>query len=66
MVAGVKCKQPMPKQIFDEFVDIRFEDRSYMAVKNYDAYLTSTFGDYMMLPPVDKRKREHDFVPYWK
>ena len=66
MVAGVKCKQPMPKHIFDEFVDIAFEDRSYMAVKNYDAYLTSTFGDYMTLPPVDKRKREHDFVPYWK
>ena len=66
MVAGIKCKNPMPKSVFDEYTNIRFEDRSYMAVKDYDTYLTLTFGDYMTPPPVEKRKREHNFIPYWK
>lgn len=66
MVAGIKCKKPMPKSIFEEYVVIRFENRSYMAVKDYDTYLTLTFGDYMTPPPIEKRKREHDFIPYWK
>lgn len=66
MVAGVKCKHPMPKVVFDEFSDIKFEDRKYMAVKDFDTYLTATFGDYMTLPPVEKRVCEHDFTPYWK
>lgn len=66
MVAGIKCKQPIPKRVFEVYSDIRFEDRSYMAVKDYDTYLSLTFGDYMTPPPVEKRKREHNFIPYWK
>lgn len=66
MVAGIKCKKPIPKRVFEEYSDIRFEDRSYMSVKDYDTYLSLTFGDYMTPPPVEKRKREHNFIPYWK
>ena len=66
MVAGVKCKRPMPKRIFEEYSDISFDSRQYMAVKDYDSYLTATFGDYMTLPPVEKRVCEHDFTPYWR
>ena len=32
-----------------------FEDRHYYVMKNYDAYLKTMFGDYMKLPPVEKR-----------
>lgn len=32
-----------------------FEDRSYYVMDNYDAYLKTMFGDYMKLPPVEKR-----------
>ncbi len=32
-----------------------FEDRNYYVMENYDAYLKTMFGDYMKLPPVEKR-----------
>ena len=65
MVAGLKCKQPMKKTIFDEYDDIKFENRKYMAVKEYDTYLTATFGDYMQLPPIEKQVSDHGFEAYW-
>lgn len=66
MVSGLRCNCPMSKAIFDEYIDIKFEDRTYMAIKDYDYYLTSTFGDYMTPPPLEKRDSGHDFVPYWR
>lgn len=36
-------------------VDIEFEDRKYMIMNNYDAYLKTMYGNYMELPPEDKR-----------
>ena len=66
MTSGLLCKRPMPKGIFESYCDISFEDRQYMSVEDYDAYLTSTFGDYMQLPPKDKQVPHHDAVFYWK
>lgn len=40
------------------YIDLPFEDLLVKAAKNYDAYLKPTYGDYMQLPPEDKR------VPY--
>ena len=48
-------KEMLPRTIFEEFQDYDFEGRKYRAVKNYDLWLTKVFGDYMKLPPVDKR-----------
>lgn len=42
----------------DGYIDVPFEDMKAMIAKNYDSYLIPTYGDYMQLPPVDKR------VPY--
>lgn len=66
MVAGSLCKEPFPKDIFDSFIDMQFENRRYMSVRKYDEYLTATFGDYMSLPPIEKRVRHHRFIAYWK
>lgn len=54
-------KTQMSKKIFDEYIDVPFENTSFSIVKEYDYYLTKIFGDYMTLPPVEKRK-SHDFV----
>lgn len=40
------------------YIDMEFDTITVMAVKNYDAYLLPTYGDYMQLPPKEKR------VPY--
>jgi lipopolysaccharide cholinephosphotransferase len=66
LVAGSLCKSPFPKEIFNSFKSIQFENRKYMSVKDVDTYLTATFGDYMTLPPLEKRVRHHRFVAYWR
>lgn len=37
-----------------------FEGNKYWAPKGYDAFLTQLYGDYMQLPPVEKRVTHHD------
>lgn len=66
MISGMICKEPMPKSVFLSYSDISFENRVYMAVSDYDTYLRLTFGDYMQLPPVEKRNSHHVFKSYWK
>lgn len=34
--------------------------------KGYDGILTSIYGSYMELPPLENRVAKHDFVAYWK
>lgn len=66
MISGLLCKEPIPKEVFGSYSDIVFEDRTYMSVSDYHTYLSRTFGDYMKLPPEEKRVAKHGFVPYWK
>lgn len=37
-------------------VDTEFEGLTFQGIKDYDSYLTFKFGDYMQLPPIEKRK----------
>ena len=45
-------------------IDIEFEDGRFPCYKNYDIYLSNLFGDYMKLPPVEKRIPHND-KGYW-
>ena len=66
MISGLVCKEPIPKDVFESYRNIKFENRTYMSVSDYHTYLTRTFGDYMKLPPENKRVTTHSFDPYWK
>lgn len=66
MVAGTINKKPIPFKVFETYEDIPFENRKYMAVKDYDTYLKSTFGDYMKLPPEEKRVGHNSNFYYWR
>ena len=57
-------KEIMPTQVFKEYVEVKFETGSFMAIKQYDAYLTRHYGDYMKLPPLEKRVSHHTFQAY--
>lgn len=46
--------------------EVEFEGKLYHAPGNYDTYLTQLYGDYMQLPPVEKRKSHHTFHMYWR
>lgn len=41
---------------YENSTDIVFEGKIFSGIKDYDEYLSFKFGDYMELPPVEKRK----------
>ena len=63
-VFGYGEKEQLPVSVFSEFGDIPFEQKRYMAIKNYDLYLSSIYGDYMTLPPVEQRQAKHGFKAF--
>ncbi|WP_290233262.1 LicD family protein [Bacteroides acidifaciens] len=61
---------PYAREWFEDYmirptIDLPFEDRIFMAPKEYDIILRRTFGDYMILPPKEKQKC-HDISAWWK
>lgn len=49
-------KQTMPKSAYDPPVMLEFEGRQFSAPRDWDYILTRIFGDYMKLPPEEKRR----------
>ena len=59
-----RSKFACDKQVFNTFIEHVFEGRQYMIPAGYDQWLTSFYGDYMQLPPVEKRVHSHVFEAY--
>lgn len=55
-------KKVYPRDIYDGVTEVEFEGRNYLAMKNYDKYLKIPFGNYMELPPEEKRVAHHDII----
>ena len=53
--------KPLPYEMYDEYIELDFGDRPFFAIKNYDYFLKTRFGeDYMLnMPSEDKRGRSH-------
>lgn len=49
-------KQCMPRSLYGVPVLVEFEGRQYYAPREYIQYLTRLYGDYMQLPPPEKRQ----------
>ena len=69
--AGAICgsyrfKEILPVEVYSEFDTVTFEGFEFMSIKNKDAYLKSIYGNYMELPPEDKRVSHHTFKAYYK
>ena len=43
-----------------------FEDIKLYIPEKYDQYLKVMYGDYMKLPPVEKRKAPHPSDVHWR
>lgn len=56
----------MVSETFKKYIDVNFEELRLNAIAAYDEYLTKHYGDYMQLPPVEKRKTHHHFTCWWK
>lgn len=69
--SGYPYEKVRVKQIFMEEVEtMEFEGFPISVMKGYDAHLSSNYGDYMELPPIEKRRNvqaevvEITFGPY--
>lgn len=60
-------KEHIPAWVFDTCIDIDFEGHRLKSMKGYDELLRIYYGDYMQLPPEDKRKPCHSGHKfYWR
>ena len=55
-------KVPISSDCLDEYVQIPFEDTTFLAPAGYEKYLTEVYGNYMELPPEDKREPQHHII----
>lgn len=55
-------KEIMKREWFGEPRLVKFENAEMYIPQDYDAYLTQLYGNYMQLPPEEKRKSHHDYL----
>lgn len=56
---------PIKKKWLEETIDTTFEGIPCKITKYYDEVLTSQYGDYMEIPPENKRMDNHTFNSYY-
>lgn len=55
----------VPRAVYGRPTEVQFEDTKLFAHEQLDQYLSITFGDYMKLPPEEKRVGSHiEFVDF--
>ena len=59
-----KEKEVFPSDLFNELIEIPFENLLLPAPKQFDAVLKQYYGDYMTLPPKEKQFYSHEFEDY--
>lgn len=65
----MSCDNPFdtyPVNFFEEYVNLEFEGRAFKAIRQYDKWLKICYGNYMQLPPVEKRVGKHRITAYYK
>ena len=50
-----RCRRIYPAEVFDHTILMKFEDDEFSVPCGYDYFLKKFYGDYMKLPPEDKR-----------
>lgn len=59
-------KEWLKKEVFENYVELPFENKLRKCIAGYDMYLSSLYGNYMQLPPENERKRHHLNPAFWK
>lgn len=58
-------RETMPADFFGKPITMKFEDTQFYGVEKTHEYLSTVYGDYMKLPPKEKR-HTHIIDMYWK
>lgn len=61
-----RSKEVFDSTIFGEGELILFNGQMFPVPTQYDVYLKTIYGNYMELPPVEKRVSHHSFIAMWK
>ena len=67
---GVVCcgvhtnTERLPRECYGEAEYVEFEGRTYRAPHDWKRYLTQIYGNYMQLPPEEKRVRRHHYTVF--
>lgn len=56
LLGGARHGWSIPKDGYEDMVEFEFEGHMLLAMGCWDEYLTKCYGDYMQLPPEDKRQ----------
>lgn len=59
-----RLKEIMPMEVYQPYTELEFEGRKFKAMQAWDTYLKNIYGDYMQLPPEDKRVTHHTFQAF--
>ncbi len=66
---GIVCgsyrnREIFPRSVYDKYAALPFEDTEYAAIEQATTYLSQIYGNYMALPPEEKRVSHHTFTAY--
>lgn len=53
------------REWFGDGIRVFFENEMFVAPRNYDIVLENCYGDYMTMPPKEKRITNHPYSTYW-
>ena len=62
--AAEKTRTFARREVFEKYITLPFEDGMFSAIADYDSWLRSVYGDYMQLPPEEKRVSHHHYDSY--
>lgn len=57
-----RLKEIFSSNLYEEYTEHKFEDMNVEIVKQYDIFLKQIYGNYMKLPPLEKRNTRHTLV----
>jgi len=60
-----KEREVLSSSVFLKSIDVLFEGKQFKAPIGYDEYLSSLYGDYMKLPPIDEQRPRHQIEAWW-
>lgn len=63
VINGIFEKEIFPAGLFDDFIELTFQNIKVRSIKDYDKWLRIRYGNYMELPPIEKRIA-HDLCAY--
>lgn len=66
LVCDCYWKPAFKREWFNSYVDLVFEGKMFKAMIGYDDYLRHLYGNYLDLPPVEKRVPRHCVKCYWR